>query len=383
MTDSFDPRWDERRAASNAAALGGFVMPREIRTERLTLRPFAMHDVGAFARFWGDAETTRFIGGPRDLVMTFETMARFTGAWWLYGFGVYALEDRNGDLVGYAGLWFPADKPEIEIAYGMLPEARGQGLCAEAVRAIRAEAERNGAPSLVSYIDPQNEGSRRVARAVGAAVDGAIAFGPVMADVWRYPVDPAAADPLDEEDREILLETSAMPLSIRTRRLLLTQWRPDHLEPFAAQVADADAMRFIGGPRMDIGQASRLFLSYPGHWLLRGYGMYAVEHEGSLVGSFGLYNPAGWPELEVSYHLDRAVWGRGFATEAAAAVRDIAAEQGRSRLVSFIDPANDRSIAVARRLGAVTDGEVTLFGTPVTVWRHAIPRSAEASAHAA
>ncbi|MEI6099669.1 MAG: GNAT family N-acetyltransferase, partial [Alphaproteobacteria bacterium] len=48
--------------------------------------------------------------------------------------------------------------------------------------------------------------------------------------------------------------------------------------------------------------------------------------------------------------------GYGFATEAAAALRDWARRTLRHlQLVSYIDSANSRSIAVAKRMGAVVD----------------------------
>jgi RimJ/RimL family protein N-acetyltransferase len=362
------PDWAARRAAADAVVRGAFQMPREIRTERLWLAPFGFHHLPVMARFFADAASTRFVGGPRGLRGTLETMARFSGQWLLHGFGVYALTDADGALAGYAGLWFPHDKPELEITYGMLPEARGRGLAAEAVRAIRAEAEQNGAPSLVSYIDPANEPSQRVARAAGAAPSGErVRFGTVDAEVFRYPVTPGPLRAAD--DAEILLEAAAMPLSIRTPRLVLRQLHPDDFPRFAAHAADAETMRFIGGVK-DLGTASRIFIGFAGQWFLRSYGFYAVEHEGRFSGCVGLYHPAEWPEAELAYNITRDAWGRGLAAEAATAVRDVAAAQGRRRLVSYIDPENAASLAVARRLGATEDGTAFVGGDSCLVWSH-------------
>lgn len=50
--------------------------------------------------------------------------------------------------------------------------------------------------------------------------------------------------------------------------------------------------------------------------------------------------------------LDPEVWGRGYATEAAAAVLRRAFEHlGLERVVSIIHPESERSLRVARRLG--------------------------------
>jgi RimJ/RimL family protein N-acetyltransferase len=57
-------------------------------------------------------------------------------------------------------------------------------------------------------------------------------------------------------------------------------------------------------------------------------------------------------EAELAYALGRAHWGRGYATEAGRAVLDYGfAELGLDRVVSSINSANDRSVALARRLG--------------------------------
>ena len=160
-----------------------------------------------------------------------------------------------------------------------------------------------------------------------------------------------------------------MPLSIRTERLTLCQWQPDHFPSFAEHLTDAQAMRFLGGTR-SFSEASRIFLSLAGQWQLRGYGFYAVEHEGRFVGAVGIFHPYNWPEPELAYNFVSEVHGRGFATEAVRAVRNVAAMQGRERLVSFIDPENHASEAVARRLGAEPIGDTSFNAETVTVWRH-------------
>ncbi len=60
---------------------------------------------------------------------------------------------------------------------------------------------------------------------------------------------------------------------------------------------------------------------FVGHWSLRGYGLWAAEERatGEFVGRIGLWNPEGWPGLEVGWLLDCACWGRGLATEGARA----------------------------------------------------------------
>jgi RimJ/RimL family protein N-acetyltransferase len=77
-------------------------------------------------------------------------------------------------------------------------------------------------------------------------------------------------------------------------------------------------------------------------------------------------------EREIGWALVRAHWGRGYATEAARAVRDWArAERGYDRLISLIDPANVASQRVAERLGARPTETVQLFDSgDAVVWVH-------------
>jgi RimJ/RimL family protein N-acetyltransferase len=87
----------------------------------------------------------------------------------------------------------------------------------------------------------------------------------------------------------------------------------------------------------------------------------------------------GWPEKEIGW----SVWapeaeGKGLAFEAAQAARAWAyGTLGWTTAVSYIDPANARSIALARRLGATRDPEAPLIDgyTPenTLVFRHPAP----------
>jgi len=92
---------------------------------------------------------------------------------------------------------------------------------------------------------------------------------------------------------------------------------------------------------------------------------------GAFIGRAGLWNPEGWPGLEVGWFFDRARWGHGFATEAGLAALDWAFRVlGAERVISVIHPKNVASIRVAERLGErferamVLDGgiEVVVYG---------------------
>ncbi|MFD9906403.1 GNAT family N-acetyltransferase [Streptomyces sp. NPDC059063] len=61
------------------------------------------------------------------------------------------------------------------------------------------------------------------------------------------------------------------------------------------------------------------------------------------------WGPAG--EIEIGWRLTRAAWGRGYVTAAARMALDRVRAAGVRSVVAVIDTRNERSIAVARRLG--------------------------------
>jgi ribosomal-protein-alanine N-acetyltransferase len=71
----------------------------------------------------------------------------------------------------------------------------------------------------------------------------------------------------------------------------------------------------------------------------------------------------GQAEVEIGYRLARCAWGQGFATEAAAAVRDYGfGTLCLSRLISIIDPRNVASIRVAEKTGLKYEKDVIFQG---------------------
>ncbi|MDQ3934543.1 MAG: GNAT family N-acetyltransferase [Actinomycetota bacterium] len=159
--------------------------------------------------------------------------------------------------------------------------------------------------------------------------------------------------------------------AIETERLLLRAFRHEDTDAFAALCADDEVMRWVGGT-MERGRAWRHMAALTGHWTLRGYGRWAVEIRatGELAGHVGLWFPEGWPAIEVGWTLARAAWGQGIATEAATASLDYAwREVGLDRVISLIDPANERSQSVARKLGMrPTDERFVFDDTVLTIW---------------
>jgi RimJ/RimL family protein N-acetyltransferase len=157
---------------------------------------------------------------------------------------------------------------------------------------------------------------------------------------------------------------------LETPRLILRGWRPQDADAHAAMAASPEVMRFLGGV-LTPAESWRTLAQHAGHWILRGYGQWAIERrvDGVLLGRAGLWHPEGWPGLELGWSLARHAWGQGYATEAARAALDWTwASLETDRLISIIAPANAASIRVAERLGLALDREQTLDGKPVRVY---------------
>lgn len=137
---------------------------------------------------------------------------------------------------------------------------------------------------------------------------------------------------------------------------------------------ETERAQYMGGPvpRKD---AWRWLASEVAMWDLMGHGAWGVETlEGDFIGQVGLLKPPHFPEVELGWTLLAEAEGKGYALEAALAAQHWAWEQGFETLVSYIDPANARSIALAKRLGAMLDEKAPLprGETPeeTAVYRH-------------
>jgi RimJ/RimL family protein N-acetyltransferase len=162
---------------------------------------------------------------------------------------------------------------------------------------------------------------------------------------------------------------------LETERLRLCGLEERHFEEYAAMCADPEVMRFLGGQTLNRQLAWRNLAAILGHWQLRGYGFYALEEKatGKLVGRAGLWRPEGWQDLEVGWALARDSWGKGYALEAARACVDEARRSLKAKhIISYIDPANVRSLRVAERLGEKYEGKGEVLGNPVDVYGMAL-----------
>ncbi|SMH50801.1 GNAT family N-acetyltransferase [Maritimibacter sp. HL-12] len=159
---------------------------------------------------------------------------------------------------------------------------------------------------------------------------------------------------------------------LTTARLTLRAPCREDFGRYATLLA-SERSRGIGGPAERPAAWSR-FAAELGHWVLRGYGLWAVDvtETGETVGQVGFWHPEGWSEVEIGWMMFDGGEGKGYAHEAALAARAHAYEDwGWGPLTSVIAPGNRRSEALARRLGAWPEREwSTPGGARTVIWRH-------------
>lgn len=163
---------------------------------------------------------------------------------------------------------------------------------------------------------------------------------------------------------------------LETERLVLrapvaTDW--PHWRAFMA----SDRSSFIRPDDLDEAKAWRAMGHLVGMWVLRGYGLFIIEAKGdpTPLGMCGPWHPIDWPEPELAWSLwSPAAEGRGIMFEAATAAHlHVFETLGWPTAVSYIDPGNARSIALAERLGAVRDDAAARLDPADLVYRHPHP----------
>jgi RimJ/RimL family protein N-acetyltransferase len=163
--------------------------------------------------------------------------------------------------------------------------------------------------------------------------------------------------------------------SLETTRLRLRAPQIGDFRHYAAFLASDRAIHERGP--MDERAAWREFCASLACWPLRGFGAWSVtDRAGAYLGEVGLFQPVEYPEPEIGWLVVPEAEGRGIAHEAALAVRAWAYRTlGLKTLVSYIAPANARSIRLAERLGAWLDRDAPTIDPGDLVYRHPGPEA--------
>jgi RimJ/RimL family protein N-acetyltransferase len=173
-------------------------------------------------------------------------------------------------------------------------------------------------------------------------------------------------------------------MQLHTERLRLRLPTPGDAEAAGELLGDPEVMRYLGGEPVPRDAWPAAVQKWIDRWAVNDIGTFVVERraDGRFLGRVGIivWDTRGWTQStradagefaqpELGWAFARAVWGNGYATEAARAVRDAVSY---ASLISVIHPDNLASQHVAERLGAVPAETVRLYDTgPAVVWRYA------------
>lgn len=165
-----------------------------LETTRLILRGPEPEDYPDFKATF-TSYRARFMGGPLNAYETWMLYAAEIGHWQIRGYGMWMIHDRQTDeTYGMAGAWKPAKWPEAEIAWVIWPDKNGKGYALEATHAVRKYLYgQKGWETAVSYIDPKNLDSIRLAERLGAVKDAEAQTIDGNDSVYRHPAPDALA----------------------------------------------------------------------------------------------------------------------------------------------------------------------------------------------
>jgi len=134
---------------------------------RLRLRNWRESDRDAFAGLNAAPEVTQDLGGPLDRNESDAKFDRYVAAFDQCGFCRWALEDLDGQFLGYAGV-MPSRPghplgPHADIGWRLVRPAWGRGYATEAARAsLRDVFERVNLKKVLAYTSADNVRSQAV-----------------------------------------------------------------------------------------------------------------------------------------------------------------------------------------------------------------------------
>ena len=148
-------------------------------------------------------------------------------------------------------------------------------------------------------------------------------------------------------------------------RLTFREMSPDDLDDMALLLGDPEVMTYYPRPKTRA-EAAHWIDWNRGLYRTHGYGLWLLTTaDGAFVGDCGLTPQVvdGVTELEVGYHVLPARQNHGYATEAAAASRDVARTVlGATRLIAIIHPENRPSQRVAEKIGLRPEKRALVHG---------------------
>ncbi|MEI1251867.1 GNAT family N-acetyltransferase [Rhizobium aouanii] len=123
-------------------------------------------------------------------------------------------------------------------------------------------------------------------------------------------------------------------------------------------------------PRPDTPEESTARLARDiGHWKDHGFGRWAIEANGALIGFGGVTVSEEFDGLNLSYHLQPESWGQGYATELVRETLTFAFDDLHADwVIGLVRPVNAASKHILEKCGFTFKREVMLHGAPTNMY---------------
>jgi len=164
---------------------------------------------------------------------------------------------------------------------------------------------------------------------------------------------------------------------VTTDRLILRDWSVEDADAALAIYGSSDVAHWLT-PAMDCVPDAAAMRTLLDEWrderdgLLTPRGRWAVQRidDGVVVGGLSITTLPPGEDLQISWQLNPAEWGKGYAAEASHALIGWAFTQDTDELFAVARPNNKRAIATSKRLGLQWVGETTkYYGLNLQVYR--------------
>ncbi|MCB5174541.1 MULTISPECIES: GNAT family N-acetyltransferase [Microvirga] len=164
---------------------------------------------------------------------------------------------------------------------------------------------------------------------------------------------------------------------LQSERLCFHPWDPEDFPLLAVLHGDREVQHFLqmGDPPWDEPYLRAKFHGFLADYEAHGWTKFKVtDKDGIFLGraGFGCFGPTG--ELELGYSFKRPLWGRGYATEAAAALLAwIYRVEPVDHVIGFAVAEHGASRRVLEKAGMSFTGIRDVDGIPNAFYRHDRP----------
>ncbi len=161
---------------------------------------------------------------------------------------------------------------------------------------------------------------------------------------------------------------------LETPRLEIREFSEKDSDELALILGDPKVMEYsLKGPLSREEALKQLRQRILQHYVDRGYGLWALisKETKKLIGMAGpiVQTVDGEECVEIGYRIASSEWGKGYATEAVAAIRDyVFSRFSMDKLIAIIDPNNTQSIRVAEKTGFKLAKMTTFFDFDVGIY---------------